>query len=93
MGTAEHKARVLRKRDLSLLRAPKKVVTDNPNPSIVGGVIGSNFARHVRLPMDPPDVRADPRGPASLPLIQPKSLQKPLRTQSSIACHRPMMGD
>lgn len=85
IGIAERKARVRREKKLFLLKAQTRVMTDSPSPSAVGGVLRSIFTRHVKLLMGPPDIRADPEGPTSLPLIQPKSRRKPLRTQSSTA--------
>lgn len=72
MGTVESEVRVLRKKGLFLLKAQTRETMYSPSPSAIGGVLGSIFSRKVRLLMDPPDVRADFKGPASFPPIQQK---------------------
>lgn len=57
------------------------------------GVLRSIVIRQVRHLMGPTDVRAGPRGPASHPLIQPRSRRKPQQTQSFIASVIALMMD
>lgn len=92
-GIAERKDRVLRMKEQLLLKVQTKVMMVSPSPSAVGGVLGSIVIRQVRLLMGPTDVRAGPRGPASHPLIQPRSRRKPQQTRSFIASVIALMMD
>lgn len=85
MGIVERKTRVLRKKELFLLKVQMRVMMDIPSPSDVRGFLESIFPCQVKLLMGPPDVTDDPGSPASLPHIQPKSREKLRRTQISTA--------